>query len=306
MTSQNTVSIRHVINPVVAQPDSDLAVAQPITTASMRRAAEVCKPSVEVETCAVIYEEDRPAVPDWVGKVVRLERSVLDIRSFGFQRKLPLLADLLNSSQGYGATPDLIVYTNVDIALMPYFYEFVASQFQKGIDGMVINRRSIFPEDARTDDLAALYAEIGKPHPGRDCFVFTPDALNKFDLGLVCIGAADVGRVLLWNIAIQAQRFEWLERHHLTFHLGDDRSWDRFEMAPYHDHNNDEAREVLTRLETKHGELHLRDPWSRLLPRPPRYWAEQRWVEEPSQKWIRGQRKLRRRWRRARRRQRPW
>ena len=266
----------------------------------MRHAASYSRSTVQVETCAAIFEEDRPAVPDWIDGISVLDRSVLDIVTTSeSRRKLPLLTDVLDKAHQGETEPDLVIYSNIDIGLMPFFYEFVANAYRSGIDGMVINRRSIFPTFASSDDLTTLYAEVGIPHPGRDCFVFTPDAFGKYDLGLVVIGAADVGRVLLWNIALHANEFVWFEDQHLTFHVGDDRSWDRFDMARIHDHNNDQAREVLARLETSHGRLLDREPWSRLPPRPPAYWSEQRWAEEPTNRLVRGQRKLRRRLRRA-------
>jgi len=280
--SPTPVSIAHVLNPVRVGPSSDLHVAQPVTFASIAAARAAAEGQVRVTLGTTGYAEDAEVSPPWAQRLPDLDRSVLDLASFEVPRKLPILADILARTAAFTPRPDLIVYSNVDIAVMPYFYLTIATMFREGHDGLVVNRRTITNRWTDPADLPRMYAEVGEPHPGRDCFVFTPYALDHYDLGNAIIGAGDIGRIFLWNIAAHANRFLWMRDHHLTFHLGDDRAWDRLDLSDYHDHNNDEARAIFARLETQHGPLHDREPYALLLPRPAGYWAERRyWVENP-------------------------
>ena len=74
------------------------------------------------------------------------------------------------------------------------------------------------------DRVMTMYAEVGEPHPGHDCFVFKRSLFPKFKLGTACIGAGRFGKVLITNLICHSDKFKVFKDKHLTFHLGDDRS----------------------------------------------------------------------------------
>src|SRR5207247_118281 len=79
--------------------------------------------------------------------------------------------------------------------------------------------------------------QVGDPHPGRDCFVFPRRACAAFEVGDACVGASFVGKVLALNLACQVPTFREFTDAHVTFHLGDDRSWLNPEAQDYEEHN---------------------------------------------------------------------
>jgi hypothetical protein len=249
MPETAALTFAHVVNPVAAAPESELAVAQPVTFESMRRARAAAAPRARVRLLTAQFAEDRAAVPDGFEAAPDLERSVLDVGRFRHPRKLPLIADLLDRVRAAVPGADYYVYTNVDIALQPHFYTAVADWIGRGYDGIVINRRTIPAAYRSPDELPRMYAEPGAPHPGHDCFVFPAAAAQRFDLGTACIGARWVGWILLLNVAAQAQHFIEVKDAHLTFHIGDDRRWDDARFDDYGEHNRRESRAALDRLE---------------------------------------------------------
>ncbi|MCR4288341.1 MAG: hypothetical protein NUW09_10065, partial [Deltaproteobacteria bacterium] len=171
--------IAHIINPVKAAKTSDLFVAQPVTFETMRVAREFARGKVAVELYTAQYPEDRSFVPDGFQPTRDLDRSVMDLGSFREKRKLPLIKDILDRL--YEAVDaEYMIYTNVDIALMPHFYLAVDKFIDEGHDAFVINRRTISGRRKLVKDIPLMYAELGKPHPGHDCFVFRRDAYGKF------------------------------------------------------------------------------------------------------------------------------
>ena len=67
---------------------------------------------------------------------------------------------------------DYFIYTNVDIALMPYFYNVVFDYIKAGHDAIIINRRRLNKHYSSPNELQFMYADLGKSHPGFDCFIF--------------------------------------------------------------------------------------------------------------------------------------
>ena len=175
------MTIAHIINPVNVPESSDLFVAQPITFESMRRAADFAKGEIEVSLYAVCYEEDAEIVPAYFKTLPNLERSVLDIASFSRSRKLPLIADILERAKSIHA--DYLVYTNVDIALMPHFYSAVADYINRGFDAIAINRKTISTDYSSVNELPQMYAQKGSKHEGIDTFVFKKEWLQDFYWG---------------------------------------------------------------------------------------------------------------------------
>ena len=132
---------------------------------------------------------------------------------------------------------DYFIYTNVDIILQPSFYLTVMKYIELGIDALVINRRTITPNYTSVRELPLMYSEIGYPHPGFDCFVFRRFIYPYYYLGTACIGVKYIGRILLLNLIAHSQRFQLFKNAHLTFHLGDDRSWNQAQYSDYTEHN---------------------------------------------------------------------
>lgn len=239
--------IAHIINPVGVGPASDLHVAQPITFASMVAARDAAGPDVEVELYTAQYQEDRALVPAGFTATPDLERSILDYGSFAIPRRLPLIADIVERLVQVSQA-DYFIYTNVDIALMPYFYRTVAGLLRAGQDALVINRRTIGTHYTAPSQLDLMYAQLGQSHPGRDCFVWRRQVTGQFICEKTCIGAAGVGRVLQLNLASTARGFHEHEDLHLTFHLGDERSWSVPEQQDIAAFNWGELVKVVTGL----------------------------------------------------------
>ena len=240
-------AIAHIINPVDVDSSSDLHVAQPVTFESMRLAQAHAEGAVSIELLSAQFPEDAGFVPSWIARTPDLSRSALDVGDFQKQRKLPLIKDILDLL--YEASDaEYFIYTNVDIALMPHFYTAVAQMIGSGIDAMVINRRTIAKTPNKLEQLPLMWAQVGEKHPGYDCFVFRRDAYPQFNLGAACIGANWIGRVLLANVYAHAENFKIFEDLHLTFHLGDDRSWKVPQFSDYDEHNQKELLRILEGL----------------------------------------------------------
>jgi hypothetical protein len=116
---------------------------------------------------------------------------------------------------------------------------------EMGYDAFVINRRTIGKEHYHVQDLDLMYCEIGEKHPGYDCFVFKKSLYPIFKLGTACVGANWIGRVFLVNLICHSGNFKIFDNSHLTFHLGDDRSWQDPDLNDLHVHNEGELHKVL-------------------------------------------------------------
>jgi hypothetical protein len=251
--------LAHIVNPVQVSESSDLYVAQPITFETMRIAQAFAAGRVQAELLSAHYPEDEPMVPAGFSRTPDLEGSVLDHGSFEKFRKLPLLKDILGRL--YEATDaEYLVYTNVDIGLLPHFYLAVDRFITAGYDAFVINRRTISRRYTRLEQIPLMYAEIGEPHRGWDCFVFKRDAYPHYKLGTICVGAPRVGLALVGNLVAYAGRFHEFKGEHLTFHIGNDRSWRRSPYSDYAAHNSREAMRILTTLEEEVGPLPRSSP----------------------------------------------
>ena len=238
--------------------DADLAVAQPLTFESMRRAAEQAGGLADVDLLTTQYPEDHEIIPPFFTRTPDLERSVADGHDFSVFRKLPLLADLLDRLYA-SSSAEYLIYTNVDIILHPSFYREVANRIDSGLDAFIINRRRIPARYRSTQDLPTIYTLRGAPHPGFDCFVFRRSLYPRFHLGGVCVGIPFVEMMLSQNLFCHARRFALFDRDVLTYHLGMEifKPRDR----EYLDYNRAEfwsaIRTLLPRLDSR------KFPWGR-------------------------------------------
>lgn len=211
--------------------------------------------------------KDSDACLEGFHKTRDLDRSVLDLGTFKHPRKLPFIKDILDRL--YDETDaDYLIYTNVDIALMPFFYLSTRDFFLQGHGFFVINRRTISDESPFPDQISRMRAEIGTAHPGLDCFVFPRTAYKDFFLGEACIGANHIGKIINTNLICNSERYEHFKDLHLTFHLADAVPWNLSKYEDYRNHNRNQLVHVLKHYQAKgiiedHPELG--EYWSRFV-----------------------------------------
>jgi len=247
-------TIAHIIHPVVTDPASDLVIAQPITFETMRQAREFSRHAADVKLFAIQYHDEAPLpLPACFIPVPALTRSVADIKTYKKRRKLALIKDILDALFAAAGDADYLIYTNVDIALQPYFYPYVSKIIDEGYDAFVINRRTISDRYGTIAEIPLMCAEIGASHRGYDCFVFRRDAYPRFALGSICIGTAWIGRALLANLVTWSTRFKEFRDAHATFHVGDSLAWRGGQYRDYAKENWREYLEIFNHLESEHG-----------------------------------------------------
>jgi hypothetical protein len=134
--------IVHIINPVKVSETSDLFFAQPITFESLRKAKHFSTRKEQITLVTTSFEEDLEIIPTDFQKLSNLTRSVLDVNINLKGKKLPLIADILGKTNELN-TCDYILYTNMDIAVMPQFYDALFEYIKQGHDAVIINRRRI-------------------------------------------------------------------------------------------------------------------------------------------------------------------
>ncbi|MEX2627093.1 MAG: hypothetical protein WD225_09415 [Ilumatobacteraceae bacterium] len=223
-----------------------------MTLESIRRAVDYTRnvqPGVSIEVISARFE-DEPLPADWLSDAP-VTRSVLEVADLAPPRRLPLLADVLNGL-GDPSEHDIAIFSNIDIAVQPFFYELIASTYSAGTDGFVINRRTVHPAFGATS-IAALQSQVGVAHPGHDCFVFASTVRSAFTVFDVCLGAPHVGRALFWNLELNSRRFREFIDLHATFHLGDDRPWRSGRFMSYAAHNRQHALNTCAALIDRHG-----------------------------------------------------
>jgi len=248
------LSVAHIVNPVKVGKNSDLYIAQPVTFASMEAARRFSSHEVDVSFFTAQYPGDRSIIPGGFVPTPDLEQSVLDIRDFNIPRKLPMIKDILDRLYDITAEEhEYLIYTNVDIGLQPYFYRTISTVAARGYDAFIVNRRTIPDTYRHPGELPLMYGEVGGPHKGWDCFVFKRSFYPRFRLGTACIGADWIGRVLITNMAVLARRFRIFTDLHLTFHIGNAKSWNVDAYSDYLAHNRDECRKILEEFERELG-----------------------------------------------------
>ncbi len=214
-------SVAHIINPVKVKEKSDLFFAQPITFETMIRAKKQSANSNRIQLITTQFEEDISIIPAEFQILSNLEKSVLDVNSQLKNRKLPLVKDILEKINEI-EKPDFVIFTNMDIAVMPFFYDAIFEYLKKGHDALVINRRRIPAIYTSIEELPLMYAQLGKSHPGFDCFVIKTELLDKFILENICVGISFLEAALVHNIFSFAENPLFVPDAHLTFHLGMD------------------------------------------------------------------------------------
>lgn len=194
-------------------------MAQPVTLASIEAARSYAKSHIEVELLAVCFEEDADVVNDNTFRKSILRHSLQTLLNNTGVKKLPFIKEILDTAYQSGDA-GFVIFTNMDIALMPYFYLTVKEYVKEGHDAIVVNRRGISSSLNSSSELYKMYAELGDPHPGYDCFVIKRELLPKFVLGNICTGVAFLEVALMHNIIAFSNNPLYLTHHHLTFHIG--------------------------------------------------------------------------------------
>jgi hypothetical protein len=105
---------------------------------------------------------------------------------------------------------------------------------------------------------------MGIIHPGFDCFVFKRSAYPNYIMGNICIGINWVGTVLLWNLQVFSNSFSLFDKLHLTFHIGDDKSWKNPKFADYVFHNKTEAKKIYLQLQQENMNFSDQKHWELL------------------------------------------
>lgn len=211
-------TVSHIINPFDAHSSSDLHLAQPITFKSMLKSKKLCQYSSQINLCFTKYESDTIQLPNGFTELSNLTSSILDKQSFETSIKLPLIADIINKA--HETDSDYIIYTNVDIALMPNFYSRVFELIASGHDALIINRRRISSAHFKHGDLNKMEADRGLAHPGFDCFVFKKSLIDKMVLKDICIGVPFIGITLSQNLFALAHKLRIVQYEHFTYHVG--------------------------------------------------------------------------------------
>ncbi len=245
------LTFAHIINPVAAAPDSRFYLIQRLTFQSLRMAqAQAGEHAVQLLTAQ--YPEDHTMLELGFTATPDLERSILDVANFQVPRKLPVLQDILDRAYQESRS-DYVIYTNVDIGLQPHFYQAVSNFIGQGFKAFVINRCTVSDRYTSISQLAEIYLDPGKPHRGWDCFVFPRALIPDLKLGTLCIGAPLVGLGLMANLMSAIGNFKEFKTEHLTFHLGDDKTWNRKALEDYRQHNQAQLISQLQALEEIYG-----------------------------------------------------
>lgn len=212
-------NIAHIINVVSEKENPALYEIQKLTLASFIRAKNYAS-NPKAVTQMVCYHKNYPvSVDSSFQSLPPLEKSILDIGDFGNKRALPLLKDILELALN-NSEAEYIIYSNADIGLMFPFYNVVNEFIKSGHDALVINRRRIKSTLNKTEDLDAIYSEVGRTHIGYDMFVFKRSLFQKFILHNTCIGIPYVANDLFYNLFCFAEKPLLLADKHLTFHIG--------------------------------------------------------------------------------------
>ncbi len=251
------ISFVHLVNPVEKPPEHELSRAQAVTYKSMRSAASFAMaqdPFLQVQLAATAFPEDAPAHPEGFIVLPPLERASEDVASFRVPRRLPLLHEVLEKGAACCEAADLpgdtyLVFTNIDIGVMPHFYAYCAWLVRHDFDTVIINRRTIadfYPQSE--SDWPAMLSDFGGNHPGLDCFVIKASILKKLSSFQSIIGMGYVMRALLYDLVANSSRATIILDAHATFHVGDAMDWVSEKFNDYREFNKAECLKTIAAL----------------------------------------------------------
>jgi hypothetical protein len=248
------MKIAHIVNLLTPREGSDLVLAQQVTLESLRRAKQAAA-NIDVNLLSAQYAEDRSEVPEWFTPTENLRNSSLDHEQFLDKRKLPSLEEiwmrLLSNSEG----ADYIIYSNVDIAVKPKFYSRVAELMSEGWEAISITRRTLSSDYSKVEEIDEMFLDEGLPHPGDDCFVIRRDCAGRLKISDAFIGVAWFDKILLINLAWRTLFKKYYDEH-ITFHIGDDRTWLNPKAKTVADWNKSLLRNLIVDLEQNYGKAY--------------------------------------------------
>lgn len=237
--------IIHFFNPVLNPRNTKLLFDQKTTFESFDKAKKFKDNNIKLITLAILNKGEQLDNQEF-DIVEHLDRDILDIVDFEKRKKLPLINDLLQVALRHAQPEDYLIYTNIDIVLMPHFYDFVYEQVLNRHLGLIINRRTI--EDYEDKSLTELYSSIGKEHVGYDCFIFKAIDAQKFHIRETCLGASWAGKAFYINMKVFCSSLKIYKNEHLTFHLGDDKNWENQSFHEYKEHNGNNIISAIQSL----------------------------------------------------------
>lgn len=211
------ISLSHIINPVSSSENEELFQAQQVTFGSMLKAKKYSADENEIELCVINRSGEKDFVPDGFKVLAPMLRDIRDVVKT--TKPYPFLNDII-LKHAQSTSADYLVYSNLDIAVMPFFYETISAYIEQGHDALVINRRRVHNKFAAEKNLNVLFAEHGGVHTGYDCFVIKKTLITKFIFKDICLGVPAVGNDLFYNIFAFAEKPVLLTDKHLTFHIG--------------------------------------------------------------------------------------
>ena len=240
----------HILNPYKGWDVEREQAVQALTFETIRMAAKLAAPAVEVDCVCVTCAGEGDLVPADFIAAKPLTRTVLDVAKFDKPRPLPLVFDIFD--HGIAAAPpevpgyeDYIVFTNTDIHLQPHFYLAMLEFVRSGYDVIDVHRRTILDCAPSARELPFMFDDYGTTHGGTDCLVFPRRMYPFFVKNKACIGRSWVMRGMVFNCAMHARRYLVLTSARLTFHIGNDRAWANPEFADYTSFNAEEAKRVV-------------------------------------------------------------
>lgn len=208
----------HIINPVQPDENKELFETQKTTFKTIRKAQLYFHEPNKIELFTVGRFNSYIDIPEHFKQLPPLKKDISDFVP-NSRFRFPVLNEILESAYN-NTKAEYLIYTNLDIALMPYFYETVEQYISNGHDALVINRRRLHNKFEQEHKVEQLYAEAGKVHPGYDCFVFKRSLFEKFIKKNVCLVAPPACNDLFHNLFTFAENPTLLTDKHLTFHIG--------------------------------------------------------------------------------------
>jgi hypothetical protein len=209
----------HIINPYDPGSSEKSQRILEFTFNSLKNAVRQSDENVSVKLVTSQFASDRPFIPEGFTITSDLTRSLSDVAGFPVKKRLPLMSDVLDKLQQF-PDADFYIYSNMDIAPVPGFYNSVAEILKaRRSDALIINRRRV-SENLWNEKPEIIFAEPGLPHPGYDCFVFSREILAKLEFGNATPGVPGIGFLFAHNLFLAAASCVVLADVRLTYHVG--------------------------------------------------------------------------------------
>ncbi len=237
-------SFAHIINPVTGEENPELFATQQTTFKSILKSRSYSKDLDIKLYCCSFFGSDITQIPNDFSSLPKLSRNISSLAKT--KKTNPILSDILQEASK-NCDSDYFIFTNLDIGLMPYFYEGVNYYVSLGHDAIIVNRRRIKSRFNTGNNLEAIYSEVGKTHTGYDCFIIKKSVLQKFIFKNIAIGVPPAGNDVFYNIFAFADKPVLFTEKHLTFHIGMEleKEWGDKEILK---HNYKEFHELLKEL----------------------------------------------------------